>query len=254
MFVEIFLSLFVGTPDILSVKTDPPVQTYSAKSTDTLLAEAKHKTLNLEYEQAIQILKQFQPSRSQYNEYYFLSAVSYFALNDKQNAIKASKNLRDTFEKLERRHEAILSQIEETLQHWKEGDLSDIERDMIISRDRLSTTKAGTDTQKIQKQIVDKLDKLIKDEEDKIKKAMENASSSPIPMPIENPAPDSIIMGGVQGKGKIDEKQLRQIGETWGTLPPAKRAKIVEDITRDVPSKYRVQIEEYFKALNKIYK
>lgn len=253
MFVEIFLSLLVGTPDILSIKVDPPQQTYSAKqSSATLLLDAKNKSLNLEYEQSIQILKQFQPSSAQYNEYYFFLTVNYFALNDKQNAIKASNNLRDSFQKLERRHEALLNQIEVVLQHWKEGDLSDIERDMIISRDRLATTKAGKDTQKIQKQIVDKLDKMIKDEEDKIKKATEIISSTP--MPIDQPAPDSIIMGGTRGEGKVDEKQLRQIGEVWGTLPPAKRAKIVEDITRDVPQKYKAQIDEYFKALNKIYK
>jgi hypothetical protein len=67
-----------------------------------------------------------------------------------------------------------------------------------------------------------------------------------------NPAPDSQIMGG-SGAGKVDEKVLRKVAEQWGSLPPERRAKVVEDITRDVPSKYRTQIEEYFKALNRIH-
>jgi hypothetical protein len=58
-------------------------------------------------------------------------------------------------------------------------------------------------------------------------------------------------MGG-SGKGTVDEKQLRQIAESWGTLPPEKRAKIVEDITRDLPAKYKPMIDEYFKSLNRI--
>jgi hypothetical protein len=59
-------------------------------------------------------------------------------------------------------------------------------------------------------------------------------------------------MGG-SGKGTVDEKQLRQIAESWGTLPPEKRAKIVEDITRDLPAKYKPMIDEYFKSLNRIH-
>ena len=50
-------------------------------------------------------------------------------------------------------------------------------------------------------------------------------------------------MGG-SGAGKVDEKKLRKIAEKWGTLPPEKRAKIVEDITRDLPAKYKPMIEE----------
>jgi hypothetical protein len=59
-------------------------------------------------------------------------------------------------------------------------------------------------------------------------------------------------MGG-SGPGNVDEKKLRQIAEEWGSLPPEKRAKIVEDITRDLPAKYKPMIDEYFKALNRVH-
>jgi hypothetical protein len=67
-----------------------------------------------------------------------------------------------------------------------------------------------------------------------------------------NPAADSVIMGG-SGEGKVLDKELRNIAEKWGTLPPEKRAKIMEDLNRDVPAKYKPMVEEYFKALNRIH-
>jgi hypothetical protein len=66
------------------------------------------------------------------------------------------------------------------------------------------------------------------------------------------PAPDSIVMGG-KGNGSVDEKQLKQIAEQWGTMPPAKRAKVVQDITRDLPPKFEPMIKNYFEALNKMH-
>lgn len=58
-------------------------------------------------------------------------------------------------------------------------------------------------------------------------------------------------MGG-SGKGTVDEKRLRKLAEEWGKLPAAERAKAVQEITRDLPPKYRPIIEEYFKSLNRI--
>ena len=59
-------------------------------------------------------------------------------------------------------------------------------------------------------------------------------------------------MGG-SGPGKVDEKELRKIAESWGSLPPERRTKIIEDIRRDVPEKYTAMIDEYFRALNRVH-
>ena len=59
-------------------------------------------------------------------------------------------------------------------------------------------------------------------------------------------------MGG-SGAGKVDEKKLRMAAEVWGTLPPEKRAAIVEEINRDLPAKYKPMIDEYFKSLNRVH-
>ena len=52
--------------------------------------------------------------------------------------------------------------------------------------------------------------------------------------------------------GKVDEKALKKIAEVWGTLPPSERQKLAQEITRDMPAKYKPMIEEYFKSLNRI--
>ena len=50
-----------------------------------------------------------------------------------------------------------------------------------------------------------------------------------------------------------DEKALKQYAEKWGTLPAAERQKLVQEITRDMPAKYKPMIEQYFKSLNQIH-
>jgi hypothetical protein len=63
------------------------------------------------------------------------------------------------------------------------------------------------------------------------------------------PAPDSGILGGA-GSGTVDEKKLKTLAEKWGTMPEKDRAKAIMEITKDLPARYRVIIEDYFKALS----
>ena len=67
-----------------------------------------------------------------------------------------------------------------------------------------------------------------------------------------SPAGDSVIMGG-GGAGKVDEKKLRQYAENVGQ-PAAGQAGAgrVQEITRDLPPKYKPMIEDYFKSLNRV--
>jgi hypothetical protein len=164
------------------------------------------------------------------------------------------------------------------MQSWSSDPkaLSNIERLMDNSGRRLELARAGEKTQDIQKKIVFRLEELIKEQENKNKNQKPGdgkpgdgppnggncpGGGPPGGQPGNGPgnqtnptqnAQDSYIMGG-SGAGKVDEKQLRQIAEQWGSLPPDKRAKIVEDITRDQPAKYKQMIDEYFKSLNRIH-
>jgi hypothetical protein len=48
----------------------------------------------------------------------------------------------------------------------------------------------------------------------------------------------------------VDEKKLKTIAANWGTMPEKERAKAIMEITKDLPARYRVVIEDYFKALS----
>jgi hypothetical protein len=56
-------------------------------------------------------------------------------------------------------------------------------------------------------------------------------------------------MGGA-GNGTVDEKKLATIAKAWGTMPERERAKAIMEITKDLPARYRVVIEDYFTALS----
>lgn len=219
--------------------------------------QAKELTFQKDYEASLMRLKSVTPNNEQYNEYCFLMAVNHFALNNKAEAERWVIMLRDSFHPLSRRHLVMALSMERELLEWKKDDLGDIGRDMRMSADKLDLARAGEQTQKIQKDIVSKLDKLIKEKENdgKGSKSEEDGQANKTkPGPGQRPdapAPDSIVMGG-SGKGNVDEKKLREVAQQWGTLPPAQRAKVVHEITRDLPPKFRPMIEEYFKALNRL--
>ena len=56
-------------------------------------------------------------------------------------------------------------------------------------------------------------------------------------------------MGGA-GNGTVDDKKLATLAKSWGTMPEHERAKAIMEITKDLPARYRVVIEDYFKALS----
>ena len=64
----------------------------------------------------------------------------------------------------------------------------------------------------------------------------------------------SITVTDASGKpGTIDEKKLRSYEENWGKLPEAERKKIVQDVVRDLPPKFKPMIEDYFRSLNRMH-
>ncbi|MFO0849106.1 MAG: hypothetical protein U0871_11220 [Gemmataceae bacterium] len=162
------------------------------------------------------------------------------------------------------------------LQGWSKDakDLANIGRLMDNSGRRLDLTRGGPKTQEIQKKIVFRLDEQIKKIENQLKQQQQQqmqaqgeggqgkpndgqcpAGGPPGPGQAAqrpaNPMDDS-RPGGVSGKGVVDEKQLRHYEENWGKLPEAERKKVVQDITRDLPPKYKPLIEEYFRSLNRL--
>jgi hypothetical protein len=168
--------------------------------------------------------------------------------------------LEETFEPLPRRYEALVFLIRADIEQWRSEDLKDISRDMKISGNRLNNLQISEKTQFVQKEIVRKLDKHIKDLEDKAngkgdgagkdKGEKDDFAKMPGQGGQQKPAEDSKVMGGA-GAGKVDDRKLREAAENWGTLPPDRRQSLMHEITRDLPPRYRMEIENYFRSLSR---
>jgi hypothetical protein len=142
---------------------------------------------------------------------------------------------------------------------WQDKDLGWISRKMGVIKDRLEIARGGQKTQKMQKEVLVRLDEMIKEMENKASGSCQcNGGGCPNGGPKDGPGnltpgspmQDSNPTGGVQGKGEIDPKKVKEIAEVWGKLPPKERAKAMVDMTRGMPPKYRDAIETYFKQLN----
>ena len=57
-------------------------------------------------------------------------------------------------------------------------------------------------------------------------------------------------LGGIQGKGQVDNKRIKELADVWGKLPEKERARAMVELTRGMPPRYRDAIEAYFKGLN----
>jgi hypothetical protein len=208
-----------------------------------------------DYDTSNVILNKTKLTKENSGQYLFLKAANAYALNKKQDALKWLDLLENSFEEIPVRYRNLGYLMEMEIKGWSLEDLGDIGRDMRISKDRLRTGKGGGKTQKVQQDIIAKLDKLIKNKEDQNNQAEQQAKQAAEDKAKANQSPTPAIeeiIASTQGKGTVDEKKLKVIAESWGTMPPKQRAKVIMDLTKDLPARYRVVIEDYFKALSQV--
>jgi hypothetical protein len=237
--------------------------------TNLALAFAKAAASKKVYEEALDALNAVSTPELAVDPsaFYFFKAVSEHATMRREPAAGSIVKLLDDVTDAPDRYKMVATLMFFEMQNWSADpkDLSNITRLMDNSGRRLELARGGDTTQDIQRKIVFRLDELIKEMENKNKPGAGQCNGGNCPnggapgsqpgggtTQPSQPAPDSTIMGG-SGEGKVDERKLRQIAEEWGGLPAEKRAKIVEDITRDVPAKYKPMIDEYFKSLNRVH-
>jgi hypothetical protein len=238
--------------------------------TNVALAFAKAAATKKVYEEAIEALKGLNPENAvDPASFYFFKAVSEHATMKKDAATTSIVKLLDDVADSPSRYTMVATLMFFDMQNWAPDpkDLSNIERLMDNSGRRLDLARGGEKTQDIQKKIVFRLDELIKELEAKNKQGQGQANGGNCPgggqKPGDGPpggntvnpqqnAKESVIMGG-SGEGKVDPKVLRQIAEQWGTMPPEKRAKVVQELTRELPAKFEPMIKTYFEALDKRY-
>jgi hypothetical protein len=170
------------------------------------------------------------------------------------------------------------------METWKSKDLGAVARLMDNSGRMLDLARGGPNTQKVQKEIIHRLDELIKELENKAKdqddkdgddkdsppgdgkggacpnqkpgggsgsgdgppKQGSKAGKNPT-KPLEQPAP-----GGAEGKGLVDQIKLKKAIDSWGTLPPNERQQVLQDLTANLSPTDRAIIENYFLKLTQV--
>lgn len=204
---------------------------------------AQDATLSRNYARSAALLDVCRPyvTAATYNQYNYLRAVVSHGTGKPADAKRFADLVLDSYPVAERRQQIIAEIILNDIATWKDGDLNDIDRLMKRNADDLSNGRTNPD---LQKEIIDKLDRLIKEQE-----------SPPKPEPSNDPKPPEpqheSIPSDVIGKGQITEKVLKQLKESWGTLPEKEREKILKMMETQVPDKYREMIEQYRKQISK---
>jgi len=213
------------------------------------------------YEEALDALKNVTPELVvDPSQYFFYKAVAEHSLIKKDEALGTIARMIDDVADTPDRYKMVATLIYFDMQNWSadRNDLSNIGRLMDNSGRRLDLARGGKETQDIQKKIIFSLDEKIKEMENQAKGncnggSCPNGGQKPRGNTVNPTAPasDSVVMGG-SGAGKVDEKQLRKLAEEWGKLPQAEREKAIQEISKDLPPKFKPMIEDYFKSLNKI--
>ena len=250
-----------AVPALITDKTqDPFVRANLA------LVYAKGNANKKAYEEALAALNAVTPEQVvDPASYLFFKAVSEHATMKRDAATASISRLLDDVADAPDRYRMVATLMFFDMVNWSPDPkaLTNIERLMDNSGRRLDLARPGETTQDIQKKIVFRLDELIKEMENQAKGGGQcNGGACPnggkpgnkpgSTIQPNSPAQDSQIMGG-SGAGKIDEKKLRELAESWGSLPAEERVRVVQDYTRNPPPKYERMIKDYFESLDRIH-
>ena len=175
--------------------------------------------------------------------YFFIKAVSEHALIQKDQALDSIDHLLSDVGDTPERYRTVGALMVFDMMNWKDGGkdlasrLDPLTRKMKAVKDRLDLSRGGDKTQKMEKQIVFRLDEVIKELENQQKNGGKSANSGNCPSggtakgdkPSDNlqasrPQDDS-LGGNGKGAGEIDMKKLNDTAAKWGKLPEKDRAR-----------------------------
>jgi hypothetical protein len=219
------------------------------------LAYARALSQRRVYEESLAALKAAQPEQVvDPGAYLFHRAVAEHALLLKEDASRSIVRLLDDAVDVPDRYKMVAVLMAYDMESWKQKDLGEIARKMDNIERRLELARGGPHTQKIEKEVVLRLDELIKQLENESNGSSgqnsgncPNGGNSGGANP-NSPLKDSRIVRNT-GPGRVDPKHLEYLAQNWGKLPEKERAQAMQDLTRDMPPKYREVFESYFRKL-----
>ncbi len=216
------------------------------------------------YEEALAALKAVRPEDvADPASYLFHRAVCEHGLLAKEQAGQSINRLIEDVVAAPERYKTVAVLMLLDMQAWKDKDLGDIARKMENVERRLDLARGGPQTQKLQKEILRRLDEIIKEMENK-----KNGSgsgngggcpnggqpgSSPNGGQPNSPMPDSVLPNQA-GKGDVTQAKLRKLQIEWGRLPPAQRQQMLQELTAGMSPAHREAIENYFRNLAQLRK
>jgi len=221
------------------------------------------------FEEGLETLKLFQPEQvAEPSTYLFHRGVCEHGLLQKAEANKTiARLLGDVLDAPDRYKTVGLLMILD-MQNWKDKDLSAVARIMDNVDRRLQLDRAGKDTQKLQKQVVARLDELIKELENKAKKKSpgdgppnpndegcpDGGPGTPSSGPpkggnkAEKPADDA-YNSTQGGPGYVDPAKLKKLAERWNSMPVVERQQELTRLMAGMPQRHREAIENYFRNI-----
>jgi hypothetical protein len=233
------------------------------------LAYARALSNRRVHEEALQILQLFRPEQVvSPSGYLFHRAVCEHSLLLKTDATRTITRLLEDSITSPERYRTVSALMLLDMQMWKEKDLGAIARKMGNVERRLELARGGPETQKLQRDILARLDELIKELENKAKQQQSSSSSPnggscPSGGPPSNqpggganptqPMPDSQIANN-GGQGKVDPAKLRKIREGWGRMDRGEQVRAIQELTRGMSPRHREAIENYFRNLAQVNK
>jgi hypothetical protein len=191
--------------------------------------------------------------------YLFHKAVAEHGLLKGAEASKTCLRLIDDVDDAPERYKSVAALMVFDILQWKEKDVGMIARQMDVSGRRLDLTRGGPDTQKLQREIVLRLDELIKELENN--PPPPPPGNDPGPPGPPNPGPNNTTNptrpqddsngGEGSGPGNVNDMKIKNLAALWGKLPERDRARAMMDLTRDMSPRYRRLVQKYFEELSK---
>lgn len=201
------------------------------------------------YDEAKEILDEFDPENSIDPAAILISkSIACNRLLEKKEGIEALNLFKAVAEDetgTPRRYPELAKLLEDELDNIKEDeqDLDNIGRRMQDIQRRLSLGKTCEKVQKVEKDVIESLDKLI----EKLEKECQGGQQSNDSIRSNRPPDELKLMGG-KAPGNVDRKNLGN-SDGWGDLPPKEREEALLKIEKEFPSHYRDIITEYFREM-----
>jgi tetratricopeptide (TPR) repeat protein len=176
--------------------------------------------------------------------FFFASALADVPM--REHAVAAFTDYLELFPAAPERFRAVAQQRRAELEAQFESPLHDVADEMKRCERDIKKLRTGDPTQGVQKDIVEKLQKIIEEMEEREKKAGGSPGGNG---PSQSPATKSALPEGAGRIGQLGKAP--PVGERWDVLKDRDREEIGADLNTGLPSRYREILEGYYKRLNR---